>query len=868
MAITPSGEKISVVDRFVARWMELAGRFPRTAILIIVVLLALAGAALPRIAIDADSSKMLSPDLPAQQRAAELNEAFTTLKSQIVILVQAPQADAADLAVQALVDRLKTGSKWIESVFASSVNPFMVSHGFLYRDTSQVETMFARLSKSSNLIATLRTHPTLEGFLGVLDQAAALAGRAEIGPGGLDPLFNEAAKVFEAHNAGGSRIFGWTSLLGNADKAGQVLRVITVDPVLDTTRLSPAGPALDVIDKAIAALPPEIAAPVEIGITGEPALRAEEMQSVFGTVVISTTLSLVLVALLLWIGLGSPMRSVVAFASLLASLALTTGFAAAVVQTLNLVSVAFVVLMVGLGVDFAIHILAHVAETRRQGHAPNESVVLTGARTGMALSLSTLTTVLAFLAFSITDFAGMAQLGVIGSAGVVFAFATAATLIPAVISLWPRLAGKVGSEPEPALRPMPGRRWRILPFLVLAIGLAALWPARHVRFDADPMALRNPEAPSVVAFRMLAESPRTTPYRANVLAPTEQKAVEIAQKFEGVPGVASAVTIDSLVPKDQDEKLMMLDIAAPSIQHAVSGAPTQLARNEGGPAMDRLIGRLSGVTGAARRLADALEIYRAHRTPESDAAVQKDLFRSFPLLISRLDAMLSAGPVTAENLPDRLRERYVSPGGVYRVEVLPSSDLSTPAEINRFADIVTSVAPTAAGGPVQLEAAGQTVAEAVLKAMLLTVFTTSVLAWFSTGRIADTVAILLPLGIAGAVTAAASVLLNMPFNYANVIVLPLMLGLGVDSGIHIALRERKAPGAVFATSTPRAVLFSALTTIAAFGTLSLSDHKGTASMGVLLSISVVSAVGAVLGLTPAIMRWLTPHPHRYPQHQR
>jgi len=97
----------------------------------------------------------------------------------------------------------------------------------------------------------------------------------------------------------------------------------------------------------------------------------------------------------------------------------------------------------------------------------------------------------------------------------------------------------------------------------------------------------------------------------------------------------------------------------------------------------------------------------------------------------------------------------------------------------------------------------------------------------------------------------------MPFNYANVIVLPLLIGIGVDSGIHIAIRERRAPGAVFATSTPRAVLISALTTVAAFGTLAFSDHRGTASMGTLLAVAMVAAIASVFALTPWMMRWLS-----------
>lgn len=857
MATTPSGARIGPVDRFVGGWMRLAHGWPRTAITVLALLLVLAGLAIPRIQIDADSSKMLSAELPAQQRAAALNAAFPGLKNGIVIIVQAPQADSADLATAALATRLGRDSEWIKSVFAPAVDPFFAAHGFLYQGTDRVEAMFAQLSKSSNLIAGLRADQSVEGFLGTLDQAAALASRAEIGPAGLDPLLAEAAAVLEARDSGGNRAFGWTSLLGRAGETGHgATRLITVAPVLDTTRLSPARPALDEIRAAIASLPPEIAAQVEIGVTGEPALRAEEMESVFGTIGLSTALSLLLVAILLRTGLRATGRSIVGLISLLVSIVLTTGFAAVTVGTLNLVSVAFVVLMVGMGIDFAIHILAHIAETRRQGVPPVDAVLLTGTRTGMALALNAATAALAFLAFATTDFTGMAQLGLIGSGGVIIAFAVATTLIPAVIAFRPRTAGTVDPRSEPMV--LVGRRWRALPFVVLGAGAAALYPALQVRFDADPMALRNPAAPSVVAFRMLSESPQTNPYRANVLTGSAEAAAAIAARFEDVPGVASAVTLQTLIPKDQDEKLMLLDIAAPSIEHAVAGAPTELVSAPGDvPAAERLQLRLAGMPGdgAGARLAAALARYQETRTPGTDAALARDLFRSFPLLIGRLDAMLGADYVTTETLPEEIRGRYVSPDGIYRVEILPEDDLNDPAALKRFVDVVQAIAPEAAGGPMQLEAAGQTVGESMLRATLLAAAATALLAWLATRRVVDTAAVLLPLVVGGVITAAASVLLDMPFNYANVIVLPLMLGLGVASGVHIAVRERRAPGAVFATSTPRAVLFSALTTMAAFGTLALSDHRGTQSMGVLLSVSVVAAVGSVLGLTPALMRW-------------
>ena len=845
------------VDRAVSGWMAACHARPRVALGVLGVLVVLAVVAATRLGIDADSSRMLSPDLPDQRRAHELNEKFPNLKQTILVTVDSAQPDIADLAVARLVEALET-SPAIARVFAPSADPWLAAHGFLYGDLDEVEASLTRLNKSSNLLARLRSDRTLDGFADALSEALLLADRAEIGPDALDRLFAEAAAVFEADSRGQRRAFTWSTVMDD-DRTGAVTRLISVLPVLDTARLSPARPALEAVEAAAAALPDRLKRGVRVAVTGEPALRAEEMRSVVTGIGLSLALSLVLVLVILRLGLGTAARAGLGLASLVVSLILTTGIAAITVGTLNLISVAFIVLMVGLGIDFAIHILAHLGEMRRLGTPPAEAVAMTGRRTGLALGLSALTTALAFLAFAWTDFHGMAQLGVIGSAGVLIAFATAATLIPAATALRPAMTGRAG-EPETTPRATLSRLRppaALAPALILALAAAALWPASMARFDADPMALRNPASPSVIAFRELAETPETSPYRTSVLAATAEDAAAIAARLDGAPGVAGAVVLADLVPGEQDEKLALLDLAAPSIDHAVLGQPTPML-NDGEDAPDRLAAlndRLASVQGMGQRLRRALTAYQSRRDPARDAAIEDDLFLAFPLMVSRLEAMLSADYVTADTLPEPMRERFLAADGTRRVEILPEADLTDPAAAARFADTVQARAPDAAGGPVQLVAAGRSVAEAMLRATLLAAAMTLVLAFAATRRATDAAAILLPLAVAGIITAAASTLLGLPFNYANVIVLPLMIGIGVDSGIHIALRERSAPGAVFATSTPRAVVVSALTTIAAFGTLALSDHRGTASMGILLAISISATMLAVLALTSALIRW-------------
>lgn len=844
---------VTIVDRATEAWMRRVMTVPRVVLGCLLGLVIASGWAATRLGVDADSSKMLSPSLPAQERALELGEAFPTLKTSIVVVVRGNTPDEADLAVLALTDALGQEQTTLSNMFAATSDPFLATNGFLYRDTDSVNEMFTRISKSANLVARLRQNQTVDGFAESLSEAALLAENAEISTDALNRLYREAAEVFKAHREDRPRIFGWSAVLDDEAEVGETTRLVSVTPVLDLNRLSPARPALDAINGVIARLPPEITERVEISVTGEPALRAEEMRSVFGTIGISLTISLVLVALILRIGLGSTARAVLAFGSLVLSLVLTTGFAALAVGTLNLVSVAFIVLMVGLGIDFAIHILAHIVEMRRHGTEQTEAVALTGQRNGLALNLSAVTTSLAFLAFAFTDFDGMAQLGLIGSAGVLIAFAVAATLIPAVCALFPG----IGHAPPRVEKTERGASWiaNTAPAVVLALGIIAIWPATQARFDADPIGLRDPAAPSVQAFRHLAEDPETTPYRANILAGSREEAAEIASRFNNVPGIGEAISISDLVPADQDEKLLVLDIAAPSIEHAVSGEPTELsASTSGAAALQELTARLAGSEGAASALHEALVEYQKTRTVAADEDVQKRLFDSFPLMLSRLDSLLDADYVTEQDLPHPLRERFVSEGGSYRVEIIPEDPVATGNEIAAFAARIEAIHPDAAGGPTQLAAAGKSVGLAMLTATLIAALATALLALTATRSLIDTFAILIPLTLAGLITAAFGVFLNMPFNYANVIVLPLLIGIGVDSGIHIALREKRAPGAVFATSTPRAVLFSALTTMAAFGTLALSDHRGTASMGVLLAVAMTAAVGCVLALTPWLIR--------------
>jgi len=827
--------------------MRRAAARPRSVLALFGLAALLAGWGAAGLRVDTDSSRMLSPDLPFQQSAHALNAAFPDLKNTIVILVRAPRADPADAATAALVDDLR-GRAGIERVFAPAVDPFFLRHGLLYLERQTLEDRLTRLTKSANMLASLREDRTLPGFLGAVDSATRLAAREGADPAGLTPFLSEAAAVFEAAAGGERRAFAWTGALDPGSGA-TVTRAISITPDLDFARLSPAKAAIASARAAIEGLDPALAGPVEIGLTGEPVLRSEELASVAATLPVSLGLSLALVALVLWLALGTAGRAGLALAALALTLLLTAGVAGAAIGALNLISVAFVVLMTGLGIDFAIHLMAHLDEDAR-GAPPMAALWATGAGLGPALALGAATTSAAFFAFAATDFIGMAQLGVIGGAGVLIAFAVTLTLIPAAVALRPGLAR--GAPRGPALALPAAERGRALPLAALALGLAAAVLAPSARFDADPMGLRDPAAPAVRAYDWLRADPALAPLRLSAMASDAAEAEALAARLAALPEVRSARWVGDLVPADQAAKLALIDLAWPSLDYAVNGEAVALsATRTVTPA--ELAAELRGQGPAADRLAAALERYAALADPARDARLEADLFRHFPALIDRLSAQLEVEAVSRADLPAGLRARYVAPDGRLRVEILPAADIAEPAARDAFVDAVARVAPRAGGPPAQIAGAADTVAGAMLEAVGIALVAAAGLAWAVLRRALLVAAILVPLALGGAVTMAASVALGIPFNYANIIVLPLMIGIGVDSGVHLALRALRS-GAVSGTSTPRAVAYSALTTIGAFATLALSDHRGTASMGVMLAIALVATVAMAFALTPMLVR--------------
>lgn len=850
---------LKFIETMLAVWAETARRAGAPLAAAILILAGFAGYyAATHLKVNTDTSAMLDPELPFQKRSNELRHAFPQIKNDVIVIIRAPTLDEADAYASDLRAALSAKTESFTAVFSPAAEPFFRENGLLFLSEGELESRLTQMSKAAGLIETLIQSPTVGTLFTTLADNDALAERSDLGKDTLQKIYGELADVAEASLNGQREPFSWMGALDDeTNEESAHTRLLYATPALDFARLQPAKGAINVLRAELASLTDSYGGRVETYITGDPALRLEELEAVTTGIGLSFLLSFILVSILLLLCYRSPAMAALTLLGLIVTLTLTSAFAAAVIGELNLVSVAFTVLLVGLGLDFAIHLLLHVQEHRAAGRDNISALRRAIHEVGPALTLAVFTTAIAFLSFMPTKFDGISQLGIIAAAGVAIAFFVTVTFAPAALSLF---KGKPRQTQSGVIRSGFDRLAKYsgpIAAATVILGLGALFLMPQVRFDADQMALRNPDAQSVKGFNLLFDDPETAPYRLSRIVASAEEASETATAADALATVESVRSLPDFVPEAQDEKLELIDFGAGTLVFALEAEPGSIPGPSAADGVAALKSRLDAAytDGPAARLAGLLA--RLEGNEAAQARLQDNIFVFWPQLVAQLRSQLNADYIDIDALPAALRERYLSPDGKWRVDILPKADVRNFAALDAFVDEVEAVFPDLSGGAYQARKAGETISFAMLEATGIAFALIAVFLWLLVRRVHIVLLMLFPLALAAVLTSAAGVLLNIPFNYANVIVLPLLIGIGVDSGIHLVLRNEqvKAGEGVYGTSTPRAVLFSALTTVASFGSLMLSPHRGTASMGELLSIAIAFTLVCTLIVLPAAFRY-------------
>ncbi|MBM3952027.1 MAG: hypothetical protein FJ311_11305 [Rhodospirillales bacterium] len=829
--------------------------------------------------VNTDTTDMLNPELPFRKLSREVSRAFPQFSDNILVVVEGDTSDLADDAAHALAARLRERPELFGRVMDQAGDPFFRRHGLLFKSVDDLSDLGDRLARAQPFLGALWRDHTLRGLAAMLDLAAEeilkdpVAAPIEIGTA-LDAI----SDVIEAQRDGRFKQLSWQDVMsGEVSAPKDRRRFLLIQPLLDNASLAPAGKAMSELRRIArdAGLVPERG--VSVRLTGSAALNHEELKAVESSVGLASLLSLAVVAAIVFGGLRSLRMGVAIVVALVMGLVWTASVGIALFGELNLLSVTFVVLFVGLSVDFGIHFCLRFVERRAQGEAAVSALADGGGDVGAALALSAIATAIGFFAFAPTDYRGLAQLGVIAGVGMFVALVTNLTVVPALIALFgttARLARRFSAATE-----SPGGKSRAYwsglirhhRGLAIALAIVAVFggaAASRTTFDFDPLNLKAPKAESVRVLRALQDDGQAGRYAATVLAKDPSEAEVLARRFAELPEVDETRSILDFEPKRQPEKLDLIADMALFLMPALEGEkradpPTEPELRAAFLGLaDRLV-RLAAIPGgeaasSAGRLAGLLRGHvlgpaggGAERWRDLDAR----LLASLPGRLEVLKQALGAGPVTLADFPEELRRQYVAPDGRVRLEIVPRDDLRDQEALRRFVGAIRTVTPAVTGSPVVLYESGRAIVGAFAEATALALAAIVTLLYATLRRFRDVLLALLPAALATILTGAFSVLAAIPLNYANVIVLPLLFGMSVVYGIHLVLRARAAENlaAALASSTPRAMALSAMTTIASFASIALAEHWGMASLGILLTAAMILTLASALVALPVAM---------------
>ncbi|MEQ8227714.1 MAG: MMPL family transporter [Rhodospirillales bacterium] len=839
-----------------------------------VVILSILGAGLTvaylarNLAINTDTTDMLSAELPFRQHNRAVNRLFPQLSDNLLVVLDGDVPELVDRAARQVTVRIKAQPNTFGALFDPEGDPFLQKNGLLFLSVAELEDLTGRLAEAQPFLASLWGDPSLATLFDLLRKGIEqqLAGKAP--PVALAKVLDMLADIGERRLAGEDAILSWRRLLSGKD-SGAAQRFIVLKPPLDFGSLQPAGKSIKALQQMRRELQLDGTGAVRMRVSGSVALQQDELKSVERGMGLAGIISFILVFGLLIAGLRSPQLVLAVLATLVLGLVWTAGFAIWALGTLNLISVAFAVLFIGLSVDFGIHFSLRYREHRAAGMDNGAALEATAAKGGGGLTLCAVAAAIAFYSFLPTDYVGLAELGLIAGSGMFIALAANLTVLPAMLSLMPAKPGHGegavwAAGARSALQNHP-RRVLIGAAVAVIVGLMF---APQARFDFDPLNLKDRQMESVAVVHELAAGKGATTYSATVLADNVAAARELAETLTALPEVAGVASIHSFVPDNQDEKTEIVQDLALFMLPSLPGKPAmgdsaperrRVAAQTLSRALDKVLSNEAGpeLSNAAKRFSVVL----AGMNDKALPGLEKGLLAVFPDAVTQLRDTMSPEPYALDDLPDTLLRRYVAQNGQARLDVLPQEDLRDPAAVAGFVAAVRSVAPDVSGAPVTIFEAGQAVLSAFIEAGAIAISAILILLGLLLRRWDDVLFVFMPLTLAAVLTVMCSVLFDVPFNFANIIVLPLLFGLGVASGIHLVLRDRQerldaggaAPGNAFETSTPRAVLFSALTTIGSFGAIALSGHPGTASMGGLLTIAIALTLMCTLVLLPALL---------------
>ena len=835
------------------------------ALVALVATVAAVGYAATHFRINTDTTKLVSPEVPWRKAEARFQAIFPQPANLILIVIDGATPERAQQATAGLLQALEKQPELFLSLRQPGGGPFFERNGLLYLPLAQTQSAVDQLIAAQPFLGALAADPSLRGVMDALSTALVGVERGQITLDRLDRPMRELRDALQLAQYHGPMPLSWRKMMmeGEPDLR-ETRRVIEALVAVDFGALKPGAKPSRVIREAARSLGFD---DVRVRLTGPVPIFDEEFATLTENAVPIAAATIGVIVFMLWLALKSWRLIAAVLATILAGLAITTALGLFMVGAFNIISVAFVALFVGLGVDFGIQFGVRYRAERHAGHDLERAIVAAAGGIGPSLTLAALAITLGFLGFLPTSYRGVAELGLIAGTGMVLTFALTLTLLPALIKLLaPAQEGaEVGFASLAVFDRLLLRAPGVFVGLAVLLGGAAVAIVPALTFDFNLLNLRSRHVESISTLLDLAHDPDRSPNAMDALTRSREAAKALATQLRALPEVAKVVTIDDFIPDDQEAKLALIGDAALVLDLALNPIETKPA-----PSDAEVVASMEATAAALRKAAASAPTASAQlanalatslngfaKTDEARrTALAAALTSGLPTLLNNVRSLLTAEAVTLDTLPKEIARDFIAPSGEVRVRIYPKGDPTDNALLTRFRAAVSKVDPHAVGVPVALEESGHTITGAFAEAGFYSLAAIAILLALVLGRLDDVMLALVPLVLAGALTLATCVVIGMKLNYANIIALPLLFGIGVAFDIYFVMAWRNGNRALLESPLTRAVMFSAGATAAGFGALWFSSHPGTSSMGALLMISLAWILFVVLVVLPPLMQLL------------
>ena len=819
------------------------------------------------------------------------NRDFQTFRAEfgdmedIVVVIESADASAAGAFGTRLYQALQKDREQFSDIFYPYALPFFQKNGLLFMSLADIKELHRNLSLAAPVLKDLSREPKVATLFNHLTRRMDnyVAGDKGELPG-LVFMLDKLGAGFGSFGGGKGTPPSLEGFFMSSDssfaKAGRQ-QILTVLPVRKNVGFVPAGAAIATVRAEIGKLKalPEFKG-VTAGLTGSPVLENEEMATSQKDIALATCISLALTVVLLLLAFRGVLNVIAAMVSLLVAISLSFGFATAAVGHLNILSMVFAIMLIGIGIEYGIQVVLRYQEELSCGAGQLAAIETGLTRNVWAIVMAAATVAAAFLTFIFTDFKGIAELGIIAAGGVAICVAVTFTVLPAMLVLLarhrkPRAARAKGAARGTAFKSLLFGHPKLVIAATLACCAASLYPLSRISFDYNLMNLQAKGLESVSYAYKLMRSKENAGYFAALTVGSREEAAAKIRALEALPTVDHVVSLASFVPDGQKEKLAELaairgelagvnpvpyeeDLSLmelPRVFENFRNATVKLKlklEQEQSPNAPKVAGFLKVLD----RFFAGLEKEKDRNAVGMLQDFQGGMFRELPGKIALLKESLNASPIIESDIPAELRSRFVGKTGKLMLQVAPKGEIFDLKPLQAYLKDVRSVDAHATGEPVMVYESMTIMRDAYRMAFIYAFCAIVLILLVAFRSVKFTLIGLIPLVVGILFMVAGMWLCGISFNSANIIVMPLVLGIAVDSGIYIINRFRREDGSaasVVMSSTGVGVLLNTLTIMASFGALMVAHHQGVFSIGAVMSLGMVACQIAFMVTLPAVL---------------